>query len=223
MSDEGRTEGSGHDEASRLAWQDLRQGIRRFVARRVRDPSAVDDLVQEILLRVHQHAGELRDAGAVTTWAYRIAHNVVVDHARRRRPAVPLEEAPEPVSSDGGDANINDIVAEWLRPMLGLLPSPYAEALVLTEIEGLTQAELAARLGISLSGAKSRVQRGRRLLSRALRDCCDFELDARGNVLAAELRSRPASARPARRTRAKHAGTATSPRRTRIRDVAAHH
>ena len=65
------------------------------------------------------------------------------------------------------------------RRMIYSLPEPYREALVLTEFDGLTQQELADRLGISLSGAKSRVQRGREQLKQMLHECCTFEFDRR--------------------------------------------
>jgi RNA polymerase sigma-70 factor, ECF subfamily len=66
--------------------------------------------------------------------------------------------------------------------MVYALPDPYRDAIVLTEFDGLSQKELAGRLGISVSGAKSRVQRGRALLKRQLLDCCQFEFD-RGSVI----------------------------------------
>jgi RNA polymerase sigma-70 factor, ECF subfamily len=72
--------------------------------------------------------------------------------------------------------------------MIYSLPEPYRDALVLTEFDGLTQKELAERLGISLSGAKSRVQRGKEQLKRMLHDCCTFEFDRRGRVIDCEPR-----------------------------------
>jgi len=63
------------------------------------------------------------------------------------------------------------------------LPEPYRKALVLTELEGLTQQELADKVGISLSGAKSWVQRGRQQLKEMLTECCAFEFDRRGGVI----------------------------------------
>jgi RNA polymerase sigma-70 factor (ECF subfamily) len=60
-----------------------------------------------------------------------------------------------------------------------MLPEPYSQALILTEYEGLSQKEMAERLGISFSGAKSRVQRARRKLRDLLLQCCHFELDRR--------------------------------------------
>jgi RNA polymerase sigma-70 factor (ECF subfamily) len=63
------------------------------------------------------------------------------------------------------------------------LPQPYREAVMLSEIEGLRQWEVADRLGVSLSAAKSRIQRGRALLKEALDRCCVFNFDTRGNLI----------------------------------------
>jgi RNA polymerase sigma-70 factor (ECF subfamily) len=67
--------------------------------------------------------------------------------------------------------------------MIEELPDEYQVALRLTELEGLTQQELAARTGLSLSGAKSRVQRGRKMLREMLLACCHFEFDRHGKVI----------------------------------------
>jgi RNA polymerase sigma-70 factor (ECF subfamily) len=74
--------------------------------------------------------------------------------------------------------------------MIDNLPEPYREAIVLTELEGLTQQQLAERAGLSLSGAKSRVQRGRAMLKAELEACCRFEFDQRGRVMDCEPRRR---------------------------------
>jgi RNA polymerase sigma-70 factor, ECF subfamily len=159
----------------------LRDGIRRFVGRRVpRDQ--VDDLVQDVLLRMHERAADLRDGERVAGWAFRIARSVVVDHKRRERPTEALVEEP-PAPDDDGNDNINAIAARWLRPMLPLLPAEYADALEQVELRGLSQREYAAQAGLSISGAKSRVQRARAMLEGVVRACCDIELDARGNVI----------------------------------------
>ncbi len=67
--------------------------------------------------------------------------------------------------------------------MIYSLPDQYREAVVLTEFDGLTQQQLADRLGITLSGAKSRVQRGRAHSKQMLDECCNFEFDRRGMVI----------------------------------------
>ena len=168
----------------------LRDGLRRFVACRVR-AEHVDDLVQDILLRMHERAGDLHDEARLPGWAFRIAQSVVADHHRRKRPetagADDVEhEEPDADAYDGG--NVNEIVAGWLRPMLALLPDDYEQAVELVAVEGLSQREYAERAGLSISGAKSRVQRGRRMLEEVVRACCDLEIDTRGNVIGYEPR-----------------------------------
>ena len=71
---------------------------------------------------------------------------------------------------------------------MACLPSPYREAITLTELEGLTQAEAARMVGISVSGMKSRVQRGRARLREMFEACCEIALDGRGAVMQCEPR-----------------------------------
>ncbi len=165
------------------AYTQLYDDIRRFVARRA-PPEAVDDLTQDIFLKMHHGAGELRDVDRLAAWAFRIARNTIVDHLRSRRTShIPLDEVHEPVIEQQA-SNVNRELATWFRSFLASLPDEYATALELTEMDGLSQRELAARAGLSLSGAKSRVQRGRKLLEGVVRTRCDVSLDARGNVIA---------------------------------------
>ena len=67
--------------------------------------------------------------------------------------------------------------------MVGALPDAYRETLRLTEYEGLSQKQLSEQLGISFSGAKSRVQRARAKIKEQLLDCCHFELDHAGRII----------------------------------------
>lgn len=78
-------------------------------------------------------------------------------------------------------------LAACLTPMLERLPEPYREAVRLTELNGVSQVDVAGRLGLSVSGMKSRVQRGRRLLRISSAAALDF--DRRGGV--ASFRGRP--------------------------------
>jgi RNA polymerase sigma-70 factor (ECF subfamily) len=179
------------------AYATLRAGLRRFVRRRV-DDWHVDDLVQEVFVRMQSHAGELRDEQRLAGWAFRIAANVVADHHRRAKTRGVHAERTEPdelpVERETTDENAT--VAGWLRPMIALLPAEYAEALELVELQGLTQREYAERAGLSLSGAKSRVQRGRKMLEGIVRACCDLEQDARGNVIGYSRRGESCACAP---------------------------
>ena len=72
--------------------------------------------------------------------------------------------------------------------MMQNLPDKYRQALVLSELEDLPQKEVAKIQGLSLSGAKSRIQRGRKMLKDMLLECCQFEHDNRGNVVDCEAK-----------------------------------
>ena len=75
--------------------------------------------------------------------------------------------------------------------MIERLSGEYRQAVILVDLEGLAQHEAAAQLGLSLSGMKSRVQRGRRQLKGMLEACCTIELDQRRGVLDYAVRNQP--------------------------------
>ena len=92
------------------------------------------------------------------------------------------------VDEDAAESGAERELASYIALFVAMLPAPYREALSLTELDGLTQRAAAERLGVSLSGMKSRVQRGRVMLREALEGCCHIALDARGRVMDCELR-----------------------------------
>jgi len=180
-------------------WEELHASLRAFIGRRVRNPADVDDLVQRVLLQIVKGLGSLRNTERLHAWVYRTARNVIVDHYRSPavRREVPNGDAedladaqavdPADVASEDEGAAVRELAA-CMTPMLQRLPPAYREAIRLTELEGLNQADAARRSGVSVSGMKSRVQRGRRQLRAVLEDCCRIELDRRGGVVAFDRR-----------------------------------
>ena len=165
-------------------WDEFHVPLQQFIRRRVSDETTAEDVLQDVFLKIHQHMETLRDVRKLESWIYQITRNAIVDSYRSSRPTTTLDAAevlnsPEELPDD-------DIVSELLpsiRAMVRSLPELDRQALVLTEYQGLTQKELAERLGLSLSGAKSRVQRAREKLKQQLLECCHFELDRRGHVI----------------------------------------
>jgi RNA polymerase sigma-70 factor (ECF subfamily) len=178
-------------------WSELHERLRAFVARRVPDQAVVDDLAQEILLRLYTHMGRLRDQKRLDAWAYQVARNVISDYWRNRagRREQPFDQAqhdrlaslPELEGDDQAD-RVRGEIASCLAPMVGRLAEPYREAIRLTDLGDRTQAEAAAMLGLSVPGMKARVQRGRAQLRELLGTCCRIELDRRGQISELEPR-----------------------------------
>lgn len=160
-------------------WRQHRAALRAYIARRVREAAAVDDILQEVFLKAHTSLHTVKSPGSVSAWLYRIAAHAVADHYRSRRPA---EALPEQLAAPAPERDAIVELAACLRPLIDALPPGYRDALVLSELDGLPQRVVAERLGLSLSGAKSRVQRGRAQLHRLLTECCDIETGRRGVV-----------------------------------------
>jgi len=173
------------------AWEEMSARLRGFIARRVGDEAEAEDILQDVLLRIHRHGDTLERAEHVHAWVYQIARNAIADFYRARGTNAALTTALATARVDDTTPTTPDLRAELaacLAPMIDRLPDAYRQAVVLTEFEGLTQADAATRLGLSLPGMKARVQRGRRRLKAMLLECCRVELDRRGGIVAYEAR-----------------------------------
>ncbi|HXU64831.1 MAG TPA: sigma-70 family RNA polymerase sigma factor [Polyangia bacterium] len=171
---------------ARGAWRDIEARLRPFVARRVTSAAEVDDVVQEILVRVHKGVASLRDGESFGGWVYRIAARAIADAARAeaRQPLARAADSVDAASEDPDEpAELQRELGECVALFVARLPSPYREAITLTELQGLTQKDAADMLGTSLSGMKSRVQRGRDKIRAMFEECCEISVDCRGRVV----------------------------------------
>jgi len=166
-------------------WEAFHTPLLQFIRKRVPDNATAEDLLQEVFLKIHQHIETLKDVKRLESWVYQITRNVIIDYYRGKEPPWTALDAPE-VLELSEDLPDDDVVGELfpsVRAMVKSLPERDRQALVLTEYQGLTQKELGERLGLSFSGAKSRVQRAREKLKQQLLECCHFELDRRGHII----------------------------------------
>jgi RNA polymerase sigma-70 factor (ECF subfamily) len=182
-------------------WQLLHDGLRAFVAKRVNDQGYVDDILQDVFVSVHRHIDTVNDPGRLVAWIYQVTRNAIIDFYRkpgRQREILAglgadieeLRAAPTISDAISGD-NTGELRAELagcLRPMIERLSKDYRDAVILVELDGLTQEAAAKRMGISLPGMKSRVQRGRKQLRHLLNECCLIQLDRRRGVFDYEVR-----------------------------------
>lgn len=169
-------------------WMNVRDPLERFVLKQTGDEEATRDILQNIFLRMQAGLPRLRDQDKLMPWLYRIARSAVGDHFRAEKRVRQLAEAGETpgLPSAPDESEQKDLTEEFsacIPRMLDVLPEKYRQALYLTEIEGLSQKELAERLNISYSGAKSRVQRGREKLREVLLECCYIHTDVYGNII----------------------------------------
>jgi RNA polymerase sigma-70 factor, ECF subfamily len=185
---------------SQNIWNEVQNGLRAFIAKRVANDAEVDDIVQDVWLKMQRGLDGLQDQRRLISWIYQIARHAIIDHYRApgRRREMPAGLAADleayqssatmtTTSEDSGQLRTE--LAGCLRPMIERLSEEYRQAVVLVDLEGLTQQAAAAQLGLSLSGMKSRVQRGRRQLKGMLEACCTIELDRRRGVTDYDVRN----------------------------------
>ena len=163
-------------------WEEFNSGLRQFILKRVPDDQSAEDVLQDVFLKIHTHIDALKDRDKLPGWVYSIARNAITDYYRhQQKTTIEFPEIPY-VPHDPMDDVINEL-APCIKAMVDTLPENYRQALILTEYEGLSQKELGERLGISFSGAKSRVQRAREKLKDMLLECCHFEFDRLGRII----------------------------------------
>lgn len=177
---------------ARGAWHDLERRLRPYVTRRVASSADVDDIIQDIFVRIHRGLSSLRDGESFGGWVYRVAQSAIVDAARARSRGALEWVGDIPDIATPENADVDDVEGELgacVALFVSRLPAPYREAVTLTELEGLTQKDAAEMLGISLSAMKSRALRGREKIRDMFEECCRISVDCRGRVTACEPRA----------------------------------
>lgn len=171
-------------------YKNFSKKLRAFISKRINNPTDLDDILHEVFLKIHNNIGTLKNYEKLESWIYQITRNTIVDHYRSKKELNSYEEESNTIKKGKEDAILEYIeenphkrIAKGLKEFIDQLPDIYKEAITLIEYEGLTQKQMAEKLGISLANAKSRVQRARKMLKDLLMKCCHFEFDKYGTII----------------------------------------
>lgn len=167
--------------ATEKIWHEYHTKLAAFIRSKVAE-DVVDDLLQDVFVKIHSRINSLKENTKLESWLYQITRNTIIDYYRSKRPTKDLPdwiEQPQPEEEE----TIRKELSLCLEPMVKELPEKYREAIQLSELENKTQKEIAELENISLSGAKSRVQRGRALLKNMLHDCCQIEINQNNQLV----------------------------------------
>jgi RNA polymerase sigma-70 factor (ECF subfamily) len=161
--------------------------ILRYLTRLV-GPEDAEDLSQEVFDKVSRGLDKFQGRSRLSTWIYRIATNTVIDRSRsaagrQETQLHPFEEEtpPEPPAAPAASVSpitdrlvIRKEMSDCVNEFIDNLPPDYRTVLVLSDLEGFANKEIAEILGISLENAKIRLHRARAMLKEALKEGCDF-------------------------------------------------
>ena len=135
-------------------WREMLPQLRAFVRRRIADPDRADDLVAEILLRIHQNVGSLDDQERLPNWVFRIARNAIIDEYRRAarsREHLTATLQDEAAQVDEEEPGVVRELSACLRPILAGLPEEQRAAVEMIDLDGMSQADAAgARRGVAV-------------------------------------------------------------------------
>ena len=164
------------------AWGAHEGELRGFLIRQLGDPVLAEDLLQETFLRAVAGGAKFCSLENPRAWLFRVARSRLADHFRRDRSAVALDDLPEDLPGDAAEVAAVASLDACLPLALQELAPADREIIERCDLEGMTQARYAEEAGLSLSGAKSRLQRARRRLKTALVAHCRITFDEAGQV-----------------------------------------
>jgi RNA polymerase sigma-70 factor (ECF subfamily) len=165
-----------------LAWDETLKRLRAYVVRRVGDPQVAEDITQDVIARSIA-AGALARVDNPIAWLYRSASNAVIDYHRTRRQHVPINESvleSQLTTEAEATSDATQELARCIEPMVAQLDPIYRDAISRVDLDGRPQTVAAREAGVSLSGMKSRVQRGRRQLHELINQCCVVDTNRLG-------------------------------------------
>ncbi len=180
----------------------FRPKVHRYLARLVGEDEA-EDLAQEVFVKISRKLTTFRGEARLSTWIYRIATNAALDRLRspahrRAAPIIPPDDPAgqreesvlrwgEPAPSVEQQA-VRRQMRACIRNVVETLPENYRIVIVLSDLEGLEDREIAAVLGVTPGAVKIRLHRARASLKKALESRCRFYQDER-NELACDLKT----------------------------------
>jgi RNA polymerase sigma-70 factor (ECF subfamily) len=162
-------------------WRENHDQLLTFINKRIKNKEESEDILQEVFIKILSKIGTLKDSSKLQAWVYQMTRNAIIDNIRKKK----FQEMEAEIKDieDETDENAMNEATGWIGKYVDALPENYREAVILYEMKGLSQKEIAEQLGISYTNARSRIQRGRQLIKKKLTDCCIFNVDVYGNII----------------------------------------
>ena len=163
-------------------WQQHQEQLKKFICQKVNGHDYCHDILHDLFLKVSDKKEKIALLEKPALYIIKMAQNAIIDYYRSQKeiPTEVCDCGPFMGKAQFSDAALYNIT---LLPFIENLPAIYKEALILSELEGLSQKQLAQKLNISYTGAKSRVQRARQMLKDAILKCCDYKFDKFGIII----------------------------------------
>jgi RNA polymerase sigma-70 factor (ECF subfamily) len=142
--------------------------------RLLKDPLEAEDALQEVFLKVYEHAHRFEPKATVSAWLHRITANHCLNRLRQRYPQESLDREDAPSIPDSGATPLQALeeqdLSRRLEQLLANLPENQRRALILKRFAGLSYQEIADEMGLSSQAVDGLLKRARQYLKKALQD-----------------------------------------------------
>lgn len=161
-----------------LNWNSVQSELKGFVFKRVKDKALTEDIVHDVFLKVQGKIHQVKESDKLFGWIYQITRNTITDHYRKNSKVI----KPSDLDWESAAPNFNECVSGVIAELIPTLPEKYRIPLEMTEIQNLSQLEVAEKLNLSYTAAKTRVQRARKMLREKIDEVLVVKTDGYGNV-----------------------------------------
>ena len=162
-----------------LNWNDVHRQLHAFVYKKVRDKSLTEDIVHDVFVKVHTKLEQVNDANKISAWIFQITRNTIIDHYRHNNKTASVPD----IEWESNTANFNECASDLILKLIPTLPDKYRIPLEMTELQKVSQLEVAKKLGLTYTTTKTRVQRARRMLKNKMETMLILKTDRYGNVI----------------------------------------
>jgi RNA polymerase sigma-70 factor (ECF subfamily) len=172
-------------------WSVIHEKLYGFIFKYVNNSDDVNDIIQDTFIKVKINIDKLKNPAKLESWIFQIARNTMQDFFRHKNKSFTFKDDKNdflldvkyPEDDESIIISQTQMFSDYAGLVISELPNNYEIAVRRVDIEGKSTKELAEELNISISGAKSRVQRGRKMVKEIVLKCCDVKTDNYGNIL----------------------------------------
>lgn len=162
-----------------LNWNNVQNELKGFVYKRVKNKALTEDIVHDVFIKVQGKIQQLKETEKIFGWIYQITRNTIIDHYRKNSKVI----NPKDIDWESNPPNYNECVSGVITELIPTLPDKYRIPLEMTELQNISQREIAERLDLSYPAAKARVQRARQMLKEKINEVLVVKTDGYGNVI----------------------------------------
>ncbi len=162
-------------------WQKFHKALLNYIKKNISNPEDAEDLLQNVFLKIHTNIHQLKEREKVSSWLYQITRNTIIDSYRtngnKRAELLPHLDGSVGMVDNSHEESWKMEISSCVERMIEELPEKYRSVLKWYEFDGLSHKEIARRLGISVSGSKTRVQRSREKMKELFICGCRTEVE----------------------------------------------